>query len=401
VELIVKLGTRLVGQIVSNPDGRNEFSFLDEYLKGGDRPVLGQYFEDHLGEVQRSQTKLPPFFSNLLPEGGLRELLARRAGVHPDREAHLLAHLGEDLPGAVVVSAVDPSLEPSDDPPDSDSERAPDADELRFSLAGAQLKFSVLYGGTGRGPTVPVDGRGGTWIAKLPSEHFESVPENEYSMILWAREVGITVPEVALVAVEDIESLPVELAPTRKVFLSRRFDRMSNGGRIHQEDFAQVRNVRVGARYGSLTYDSLARIVRAVAGDDSFEEVIRRLAFNVIIGNGDAHLKNWSLTYPDGVHAQLSPAYDLVSTVVFIPGDRLALRLAHERDFAAVRMEQFKRLADRAEVSATRVVDIVRKTVADARAAWQTLAPELPLLSEHRTRIGEHLAKLPLVRESG
>jgi len=51
--------------------------------------------------------------------------------------------------------------------------------------------------------------------------------------------------------------------------------------------------------------------VHAVAGEEDFDEVIRRTAFNILIGNGDAHLKNWSLTYADGVHARLPPAYDL------------------------------------------------------------------------------------------
>ena len=70
MELRVLLGTRDVGAIRSQRDGRVEFAFSPEYLAAADRPVLGQYFEDHLDEVHRSQTHLPPFFSNLLPEGG-------------------------------------------------------------------------------------------------------------------------------------------------------------------------------------------------------------------------------------------------------------------------------------------------------------------------------------------
>lgn len=100
MELCVLLGARDVGIIRSQRDGRTEFVFSSNYLSSGERPVLGQYFEDHLDEIHRSQTQLPAFFSNLLPEAGLRELVARRAGVHRDREPHLIALLGEDLPGA-------------------------------------------------------------------------------------------------------------------------------------------------------------------------------------------------------------------------------------------------------------------------------------------------------------
>ncbi|HWU86018.1 MAG TPA: type II toxin-antitoxin system HipA family toxin, partial [Kofleriaceae bacterium] len=320
MELRVLLGAREVGVIRSQRDGRTEFTFLHEYLTSAARPVLGQYFEDHLDEIHRSQTHLPPFFSNLLPEGGLRDLVAQRAGIHRDREAHLIAVLGEDLPGAVIVRRAD---DPADDPGDApanlegasgSTEPAGDEDgPLRFSLAGTQLKFSVLYHAKGRGPTLPIDGRGGNWIAKLPSETYPNVPEHEYEMMRWAGRTGISVPEVELVTVGDIGGLPIQLPPDRRVFLSRRFDRPEGGGRVHQEDFAQIANVRAAERYGVLSHTSIARIVREVAGEDDFDEVIRRTVFNVLIGNGDAHLKNWSLTYPDGVHARISPAYDLVA----------------------------------------------------------------------------------------
>jgi serine/threonine-protein kinase HipA len=107
VELRVLLRDVEVGVIRTQPDGRTEFVFRGDYLAAPRRPVLGQYFEDHLDDTHRSQTHLPPFFSNLLPEGGLRELVARRAGVHHDREAALLAVLGDDLPGAVDRGLID------------------------------------------------------------------------------------------------------------------------------------------------------------------------------------------------------------------------------------------------------------------------------------------------------
>jgi serine/threonine-protein kinase HipA len=399
VELQVSLGARPVGVIRSQRDGRTEFAFSADYLTAGDRPVLGQYFEDHLDEVHHSQTQLPAFFSNLLPEGGLRELIARRAGVHRDREPHLLAYLGEDLPGAVIVRRadrleVDPESEDHDDGDGAfDTTEAPRS--LRFSLAGAQLKFSVLYGPAARGPTVPVDGRGGNWIAKLPSETFPNVPEHEYEMMRWARRAGITVPEVELVTTGQIAGLPIQLAPDRHVFLSRRFDRPEGGTRIHQEDFAQVANVRASERYGILSHSSIARIVRAAAGEDDFDEVIRRIAFNVLIGNGDAHLKNWSLTYPDGIHARLSPAYDLVATVTYIPGDKLGLKLSRENRFGEIRLSHFERLAERVGVSRDRVANTVKDTIQRAMATW----PDDTLDPARTALLRAHVERLPLVSE--
>lgn len=404
MELRVLLGVRDVGIIRSQRDGRTEFAFSPEYLATPDRPVLGQYFEDHLDEVQRSQTRLPPFFSNLLPEGGLRDLVAQRAGLHRDREVQLIAVLGEDLPGAVVVRRVDdPASDAIDAPSDLEGDAASaeptggDAGPLRFSLAGTQLKFSVLYHATGRGPTVPIDGRGGNWIAKLPSETYPNVPEHEYEMVQWAGRAGITVPEVALVAVADIEGLPIQLAPDRHVFLSRRFDRPAAEGRIHQEDFAQVANVRASQRYGTLSHTSIARIVREVAGEDDFDEVIRRTVFEVLIGNGDAHLKNWSLTYPDGVHARLSPAYDLVATVTYLKDQTLGLKLSGENRFEQIGLRHFERLAEKIGVPGDRVTRIVRDTVQRAMATWPADSRDPARLAALRA----HVERLPLLAEAG
>jgi serine/threonine-protein kinase HipA len=404
MELRVLLGERDVGVIRTQRDGRTEFVFSSDYLTAGERPVLGQYFEDHLDTVHRSQTQLPPFFSNLLPEGGLRDLLARRAGVHRDRELPLIALLGEDLPGAVVVRRVDDSAaDPADDP--AASERGDGTADvagqqhqaLRFSLAGAQLKFSVLYGPATRGSRVPLDGRGGNWVAKLPSETYPNVPEHEYEMMRWAGRTGITVPDVELVTVGDIAGLPIQLDRDRHVFLSRRFDRPESGPRIHQEDFAQVANVRAAERYGVLSQASIARIVHAVAGEADFDEVIRRTAFNILIGNGDAHLKNWSLTYSDGVHARLSPAYDLVSTVTYIPDDKLGLKLSRENRFPEIRLAHFERLADKVGISGDRVTRIVRDTLQRAMATWPTDTRDPARTATLRA----HVERLPLLAEAG
>ena len=139
--------------------------------------MLGLSFKDQLGELitdfRSYQTKVSPFFSNLLPEGHLRNCLAERAGVNPAREFFLLWALGSDLPGAVTVRSADGEdrLPDMDENYDSDHRANP----LRFSLAGVQLKFSAIESSRGE-LTVPARGIGGTWIVKLPSREFEGVP---------------------------------------------------------------------------------------------------------------------------------------------------------------------------------------------------------------------------------
>ena len=118
---------------------------------------------------------VPSFFSNLLPEGALRTFLAQLASVNETREFELLEVLGRDLPGAVAVlrDTSEESRKTDADTLQEDKTSSP----LRFSLAGVQLKFSAIER-AGGGLTIPVQGIGGDWIAKLPSCQYEGVPEN-------------------------------------------------------------------------------------------------------------------------------------------------------------------------------------------------------------------------------
>jgi serine/threonine-protein kinase HipA len=149
---------------------------------------------------------VPPFFSNLLPEGGLRRYLAERAGVNQQREFFLLWVLGLDLPGALSIH---PAV--GDAPPGADEDLPENAkpNALRFSLAGVQLKFSAFKNaGKGRGLTIPAEGVGGSWIVKLPSQQFTGVPENEFSMMTIAGMIGMEVPVINLVDLDAISGIP-------------------------------------------------------------------------------------------------------------------------------------------------------------------------------------------------
>ena len=153
--------------------------------------------------VRPYHVRLPPFFSNLLPEGHLREYLAARAGVKPDRDFFLLATLGADLPGATTATDAAGHHDRDDESKRGHDDRSP----LRFSLAGIQLKFSAVMETSG-GLTIPADGIGGSWIVKLPSARLEGVPENEFAMMELARQIGISVPRLKRVPISEIENLP-------------------------------------------------------------------------------------------------------------------------------------------------------------------------------------------------
>ncbi|HLL00195.1 MAG TPA: type II toxin-antitoxin system HipA family toxin [Myxococcaceae bacterium] len=395
--LEVRLGGVHVGTLTLLADEVSEFVISEEYRQRYPRPVLGQFFEDDLTRRHTSRMRLPPFFANLLPEGPLRELIAEREGIHKQREFFLIARLGEDLPGAVVVT---PSTVLSWDvaePLEATGASTEPLEPLRFSLAGVQLKFSMLR--KDRGMTLPMGGKGGDWIVKLPDNRYDRVPENEFSMMSWARAAGLQVPESLLVRVADLEGLPEGISLREEVaYAVRRFDRPEPGRRIHMEDMAQVLGLYSDEKYKKYNYETVAKIILNVAGVGALREFLRRLVFIIAIGNGDAHHKNWSLLYPDGVRADLSPAYDLVSTIQYIPNDTIALNLARSKKFGEITLASFERLARKLELGTQDVLPIVRAAVQATLQSWSSIRADLPIPEEFKRRIEEHWKKVPLLR---
>ena len=194
--LLVQLETsdgRLVDVgFMYNADEKNWFEFSELYWNLPNRPVLGQAFEEH-GRSWRpsAHVALPIWFSHLLPEGRLREAVASAAGTNKAREFNLLARIGiDDLPGGLRVGPAD-ELRNIKRPPELTAAEYGENENplLKFSLAGAQLKFSI-YKGT-KGLTVPVKGQAGNVIAKLPDNRpgFSNVPEAELACLDLARSV--------------------------------------------------------------------------------------------------------------------------------------------------------------------------------------------------------------------
>ena len=394
--LDVRLGDVHVGTLSLLADEVSEFVISEEYRQRYPRPILGQSFEDDLTRRHTSRMRLPSFFSNLLPEGPLRELIAEKEGVSKHREFFLIARLGEDLPGAIVITQAAPLNWSVNEPPPESGE-PPSQEPLRFSLAGVQLKFSMLR--KDRGMTLPTNGRGGDWIVKLPDNRYDHVPQNEFSMMSWARAAGINVPEVQLVKVADIEGLPQGVSLREDTaFAIRRFDRPEPGRRIHMEDMAQVLGLYSDDKYKKYNYETIAKLVLNIAGVESFHEFLRRLVFILAIGNGDAHHKNWSLLYPDGLRAVLSPAYDLVSTIQYMPNDTLALNLSKSKRFEDVSLASFERLARKLDLSTEEVVPVVKRAVEATFQSWRDHHASWPLSTEFKQRIESHWKTVPLLQ---
>lgn len=395
--LAVHLHGQRIGVINRFAGDHHLFSFDEAYVDDPQRLTLSLSFKGQSGQLLTSvrpvPRRLPPFFSNLLPEGHLRAYLAERAGVKPEREFFLLSALGTDLAGAVTVAPLRDDGWTEDLPPNEgeDRDKRRGAPVLRFSLAGVQLKFSAVLETSG-GLTIPAHGVGGDWIVKLPSTRFPAVPENEFVMLELARAVGISVPPIRLVPVEEIGGLPEGIERmTQSALVVQRFDRAASGQRIHMEDFAQVFGAFPDDKYKHHSYANIASVLWPETGADGTYEFVRRLAFSVLIGNGDMHLKNWSLLYPDGRTPVLSPAYDFVATFPYIPDDKLALSFGRSRSLDEITLDQVRRFCDAAGLPVNPTWRVVCETTEQTVDVWKQL-PSVELLSpDMRKAIGQQI----------
>jgi serine/threonine-protein kinase HipA len=395
-------GERL-GTLTLLPGDQTLFVFDQAYIDNPDRPTLSLSMKDSFGELitdtRPIRTRVPPFFSNLLPEGPLREYLAGKAGVNPTREFFLLWVLGRDLPGAITITPAEGEAWPSGEEEVVALERASHETILRFSLAGVQLKFSAVQNATG-GLTIPAEGVGGFWIVKLPSMKFEGVLENEFTMMELARTIGLDVPEVRLVPLEQIAGLPEEVARLKGNALAvKRFDRTEDGGAVHIEDFAQVFGVYPEKKYERASYRNIAEVLWAETGEKGVAEFIRRLVFNVLIGNADMHLKNWSLIYPDRKNAALSPGYDFVSTIACLPDASMALTLGRSKKMADLSLDQLSYLAGKARLPEKLVLDAAKDMVEKFLSAWDHGSVYHDLDHKVSGAINDHLRTIALVAD--
>ncbi len=384
--LSVWLGDRRVGELTNVPGGYNLFSFDDDYAADPQRPVLSQSFIGQSGilrrTIPRTHTIAPAFFANLLPEEDsvLRALLAGQHRIKRTRDFPLLRVLGDDLPGAIIIRELRALDEAAAD--ETPVPAASVADRpLRFSLAGVQLKFSASI--VARRLTIPLDGIGGSWIVKFPTNAFPRLPENEFAMMSFASAIGLDVPEIKLVPIGDVDGLPKDLPALRSdepplLYAIARFDRGRAGVRTHVEDLNQIANQQPADKYENFATHWIANVVQTLCQPRDVDELVRRIVFGIGIGNNDMHLKNWAIAYPDGRNAVLAPLYDHVCTRLYFPNGALALTVGGERDFERVGRIAISEFASRAEISVRRAQNVADETVARMRERWPTIRDRIP-----------------------
>lgn len=400
-----------VGYLAGYLNGRNVLIFADEFCRNTHRPTFSLITHPAFPHVNKLMSvpwvrnqRLHPTLSNLLPEGSLRELIAQGLKVHVDNEFQLFSYLGEDLPGAITATPLDPEDVPDDVMPLISSGHNRDAkvvkfekleQENKFSLAGVQMKFSMKEK-DGR-YNLSKSGDLGDWIIKTPSTKHKDVPVNEFSAMTLASLVGVDIPEIKLVDMGQLDNLPqINLPDEAFAFAIKRFDRQESN-RIHMEDFAQVLVKYPHEKYNAANYEQIGRVLYEFSSDAlaDVQQFARRLLVNILLANGDAHLKNWSLLYEDKVTPRLSPAYDIVTTNVYIDGERnFALNLGKTKDWYAVSLANFQVWSEKSGTPWRAIKPHLEDVMDKARTQWHSAIKKLPMDEAHKQKLAVHWKNL-------
>lgn len=334
--LNVFLNTDKVGDLHVSQGGRLIFKYAASWLQNDSAvplslslPLQENEFEDDLSR---------PFFSNLLPESEIRSLIARKLGLSEKNDFALLEAVGGECAGAVSLISDDDRLQEYGGyrELDDDALNALIADlpknpllageeGIRLSLAGAQNKLPVKFDGKQVG--LPLGAAPSSHILKPPIPHYPETVENEYFCMQLANNVGLPVPKVEILQIDQ------------PLYLIERYDRRreSDGTlfRIHQEDFCQALGINPDQKYEKEGGPGLAQcfeLIRehSVTPVADMPNLLRWVVFNYLIGNADAHGKNISLLLKES-GPMLAPFYDLLSTEVYPElAKKMAMKIGDE-----------------------------------------------------------------------
>jgi serine/threonine-protein kinase HipA len=400
-----------IGSLYRDPNGAVTFTVDQKYIAlGHGRPILSLAWQEPTEEGTKARLLdngdkitqgaiLPPFFENLLPEGALLDLVRKEFGSGAFDNFDVLRRLGNDLPGAIVAVPETGEAPPITAAPALQGRHGIGA-RIHFSLAGIQLKFSMKQNDKGS-LTLPVSGSAGDMILKTPTEKHFMVPEAEFTALALARAAGVATVDARLVSASEIEGIDEKyLGKNVNSLVVTRFDRAAGGRRIHIEDFAQVIGAIHDQKYAMANQSTLVKLVGLFSTDKRGEmlQAVRRVVVDIMVGNSDSHLKNWSFILPDGINAELSPAYDIVP-LFYYGDDRMALQFGKTTDPAVVNLRRFERLATLVGLDTDLVVREVRQTMQQIFDTWPGLVAELPTPPNFARKLIERWDRLTLTKE--
>jgi len=323
-QLDVFMGADQIGYLRERDDGTLIFGYNSAWLATGKAvalsPELPLSRQEHVGQA------VSAYFDNLLPEGSVRDFIARVEHISPNNVFGLLERFGGDTASAfsLLPQGQTPSAEPHYLPVSLEAIREWFAtsrgiplnitgEQARMSLSGAQDKMTIFIGEDG-GMAIPLGSAPSSHIIKPSMGYQSQIPQtaiNEALVMSLARAIKLDVPDVRFM-------------PELDAVLISRYDReITPEGlrRLHQNDLCQILGVPSQRKYESEGGPSLKACMDAIMQHSSQpaldkKRMIEWVAFNLAIGNMDSHAKNISLLVADG-RTRLAPFYDMVCTTVY------------------------------------------------------------------------------------
>lgn len=394
----------LIGKLSLDSKGLFAFQYERKWLQRPDNFPLSLSLPLQEAPFEEDHSRL--FFSNLLPEGEVRRLLAAKLGISPENDFKLLEAIGGDCAGALTLLPAEstPSEEGRYRPlPPEELDRIIESmprrpllaaeEGVRLSLAGAQNKLPVHY--ADESLFLPEGSFASSYILKPQIPHVEDSVFNEAFCMLLAGRLGFSVAKPL-----------VKSTGKNWYYLVERYDRMMRSGekvrRLHQEDFCQALGCKPDRKYeseGGPNFQSCFRILETKSGQPAADKkhLIQWAIFNFLIGNADAHGKNISLLISEE-GLRLAPCYDLMSTMVYPDLSRkMAMKIGGKYEHDKIFRRHWEQFAGEAGVKPDFVLQMLREMAgvlphqADALLAqWPQFFQGRSVILKIHTMIQDH-----------
>ena len=221
----------------------------------------------------------------------------------------------------------------------------------RMSISGVQIKASVKIDEQSK--ELKIVPQGGTHILKPEPAQYPELPQNENFCMNLAESLKLRVPPHGL----------LKMADGKLCYVIKRFDRAADGGKIHKEDMAQILGLAPDTKYSG-SMETIGKAIKANTGNTYNElyEFFSRVVFSFAIGNGDMHLKNWSLLRPLSAPISLAPCYDFVCSKMYLPSEEDSALTINGKKNKLVRRD-FEKLAETIGLEAKPVANAIHDVI--------------------------------------
>lgn len=346
------------GLLVQDMTGQLSFTYDESYLQLPTAIPLSISLPIQESKFENSQCR--GFFSGLLPESEVREVVAKNLGISAKNDFSMLREIGRECAGGLsfIVPEQEDKVNEQNNKRVTESEfaeilrRLPQRpllageQDIRLSLAGAQEKLAIIY--DKKGIALPLGSAISTHIVKPDLAKFPDIIYNEEVCMHLAKIIGLQTAEAQINYAETIPYL-----------LIKRYDRMHSDQniveRIHQEDFCQALGIISDHKYQLEGGPSLAKCFKLIRDNSEVPaidiiQMLNAVLFNFLIGNNDAHGKNFSFLYvlnEDGSFSmRLAPFYDLIATSYYTGlSPLMAMAIGDKYKSDEVRLRHFEQMS--------------------------------------------------------